>query len=240
MASMLLGTHPPRLPVRVLAAAASLFGISDGAARTALSRMVTAGEVTTDDGWYELGPGLVARQRRQDIGRQAERLAWDGTWRTLIVTADRRPAAERGATRGRLLDARFAELREGVWTRPANLADESIVDALTELDWIAGSTVFDRVPDAGELWPLADWQATAVGLGAAVRELTPSLVAGDRSALARGFVVAAAGLRHFRRDPLLPDELLPAGWLGTELRRDYDRFDTAYRAVLRAFFRESR
>jgi DNA-binding transcriptional regulator PaaX len=38
----------------------------------------------------------------------------------------------------------------------------------------------------------------------------------------------------------LPDELLPAGWLGAELRRGYDRFDTAYRAVLRSFFRESR
>jgi phenylacetic acid degradation operon negative regulatory protein len=43
-------------------------------------------------------------------------------------------------------------------------------------------------------------------------------------------------LRHFQADPLLPEELLPRAWPGTGLRHDYDRFDLAYRALLREYF----
>ena len=48
--------------------------------------------------------------------------------------------------------------------------------------------------------------------------------------------LSASVLRHFQADPLLPEELLPRGWPGVELRTDYDRFDTAYRALLREYF----
>jgi phenylacetic acid degradation operon negative regulatory protein len=44
-------------------------------------------------------------------------------------------------------------------------------------------------------------------------------------------------LRHFQADPLLPEELLPRGWPGAALRTEYDRFDAAYRALLRDYFR---
>jgi phenylacetic acid degradation operon negative regulatory protein len=50
--------------------------------------------------------------------------------------------------------------------------------------------------------------------------------------LAPGFVLSASVLRHFQADPLLPDELLPADWPGRSLRREYDAWDVAYRAVL--------
>ena len=59
----------------------------------------------------------------------------------------------------------------------------------------------------------------------------------DTRALAPGFVMSAAVLRHFQADPLLPSELLPARWPGAALRDEYDRFDAAYRAVLREWFR---
>lgn len=52
--------------------------------------------------------------------------------------------------------------------------------------------------------------------------------------------MAAAVLRHFRSDPLLPEELLPADANNNELRLRYDRFDEAYRRVLRDFFAETR
>src|SRR2546423_12027263 len=59
IASTLLGTEPPRMPARSLVQVAGLFGISEGTARTALSRMVASGELTADDGAYELrGPRL--------------------------------------------------------------------------------------------------------------------------------------------------------------------------------------
>jgi DNA-binding transcriptional regulator PaaX len=37
--SILLGSHPPRLPVRSLVHTAGLFGIAEGTARVALSRL---------------------------------------------------------------------------------------------------------------------------------------------------------------------------------------------------------
>ena len=47
IASTLLGTDPPVLSGRILVRAAALFGITEGAARVALSRMVAAGELTS-------------------------------------------------------------------------------------------------------------------------------------------------------------------------------------------------
>ena len=63
---------------------------------------------------------------------------------------------------------------------------------------------------------------------------------GDPTALADGFVTSADVLRHLQADPLLPAELLPARWPGAALRAEYDRYDAAYRATLRGWFRADR
>ena len=75
--SVLLGSHPPVLPARALVALAELFGVAGGTMRTALSRMVAAGELEAADGRYRLAGRLLERQRAQDIGRSqpAERRA---------------------------------------------------------------------------------------------------------------------------------------------------------------------
>ncbi|MEZ5342167.1 MAG: PaaX family transcriptional regulator C-terminal domain-containing protein [Acidimicrobiales bacterium] len=239
IASVLLGTHPPRLPVRVLVAAASLFGISEGSARTALSRMLAAGELERVDEWYGLGPDLVARQNAQDTGRAATRSEWTGDWHQLVVTSERRSASDRATTRSLLLGAHLAELRDGIWIRPANTAIGHLVEQLPGDDWLTATTRFTTTPDCAALWPIADLAHVASGLDAIVAELAPRLAADDRSLLARGFVVAAAALRFFRSDPLLPHELLPADWAGDRLRQNYVAFDTAYRKILRNFFAEA-
>jgi len=241
LASMLLGSHPPRLPVRVLVAAAGLFGITDGSARTALSRMVAAGDIRMNDGWYELEADLLARQRRQDRGRSGEpEVHWNGQWHTAIVTADRRPATERAYSRTVLTEAHLAELREGVWIRPETSELTSPLLDLGEHGWIFGTTTFRRLPDPAELWDLAGWMKRAHGLNDAIDDLLPALEAGNRSSLPRGFLVAAAGLRLFRDDPRLPRELLPQGWPRADFQERYDRFDRSYRRVLKAFFDETR
>lgn len=122
--SVLLGTSPPRLPVRRLVRTTELFGIAEGTTRTALSRMTAAGEVTAEEGWYALADvRLLARQARQSASRRATTTPWaDGAWAEAAVVANgRRPAAERAALRAALATARLAELREGVWLRPDNL-----------------------------------------------------------------------------------------------------------------------
>ncbi|WP_039936328.1 PaaX family transcriptional regulator C-terminal domain-containing protein, partial [Streptomyces himastatinicus] len=52
---------------------------------------------------------------------------------------------------------------------------------------------------------------------------------------ADSFTVAAAMLRHLLTDPVLPDELLPRGWPGAELRARYDAFETDFRGLLRQY-----
>jgi len=121
LASTLLGLDPPVLAVGVLVETAALFGISEGSARTALSRMAAAGEVVADGGRYRLTGRLLDRQRRQDEGRRPGLRRWNGRWRMAIVTGGRRSAADRAELRTALARLRLAEWREGVWLRPDNL-----------------------------------------------------------------------------------------------------------------------
>ena len=237
--STLLGTEPPRLPVAQLVRAAALFGISEGTTRTSLSRMSSRGEVVRDgDGRYALAGSLLDRQARQRASRRAEQLEWNGRWRQAVVTADERSAADRAALRTAMRTLRLAEQREGVWLRPDNLEGLSsdsearhVVDA--QCRWSSAYPDLDDAQLAAALWDLDGWAARATELRRELAGLLPALARDDTAALAPGFVVSAAVLRHFQADPLLPIELSPRSWPGPRLRSDYERFDTAYRSVLR-------
>ena len=244
--SVLLGTDPPRLPVGLLVSTTELFGIAEGTTRTALSRMTQAGELVADDGWYAIAdPRLLGRQTRQSFSRRGDTLPWDGSWLQLVVTASgRRPADERATLRDDLRAARLAELREGIWLRPDNLDQRPITTRASSPDnqqlmWFHTTP---SEPDAlvARLWDLDAWAATATELLGHLERLTPHFAAGDRTELAAGFVLSADVLRHFQADPLLPRELWPAPWPGAELRSAYERYDAAYRSVLRAWFDEHR
>src|SRR6478736_9397418 len=72
LATALLGADQPHLTVRELVGMASLFGISDGAARTCLWRMVSSGELTSDDGIYALAGRLLERRQRVDVASRID------------------------------------------------------------------------------------------------------------------------------------------------------------------------
>ena len=240
LVSVLLGTDPPRLPTALLVRTATLFGISEGTTRTALSRMVAAGEAVTEDGDYRLIGRLVVRQARQAASRRAETQEWNGTWELATIDGDRRrPAADRAALRDALRERRLVELREGVWGRPDNLdASRSPEAALVADEWCtrwAGANP-DPAPDTLAAFGVAAWGTRAVELCANMARELPHLERGDVKGLATGFVTSAAVLRHLQADPLLPAELLPALWPGRALREEYDRYDAAYRRVLRVWF----
>ncbi|MFL6203957.1 MAG: PaaX family transcriptional regulator C-terminal domain-containing protein [Acidimicrobiales bacterium] len=240
LASVLLGSDPPRLPNALLVRTGALFGITEGTVRTALSRMAAAGEVVADDGGYRLTGRLVDRQRRQAASRRAEVRDWDGTWELATISSDdARPAADRAALRDALRALRLAELREGVWGRPDNLDPDRSPDARVVVDqWCTrweGAAPSPPI-EVMALWELRPWRAEAEDLRGAMAELVDRLEAGDASALADGFVVSAAVLRLFQHDPLLPGALLPEGWPGGPMRAEYDRYDAAYRATLRSWF----
>ncbi|HWE57027.1 MAG TPA: hypothetical protein VG435_16070 [Acidimicrobiales bacterium] len=205
--SVLLGSHPPELPVRTLVRTAGLFGIAEGTARVALSRLSADGEVVATAGIYRLSRRHLDRQRDQDRAHRPETRPWRGGW---DIVAPTRPADTELLARRRL-----AELHPGIWVRPDNL----VQDGLGPGPWVAWNGRLDGDQDpvdlVARLWDLPAWSKTA---GALLDELSTSSEPADR------LRVAAAMVRHIRSDPMLPPILLPAGWPGDRLRRNYDSF----------------
>lgn len=211
--SLLLGAHPPELPARDLVRGVEPFGVGGSTVRAALSRMVAAGDLRRTDAVYRLSDRLLERQRRQDEAVAPDTRAWDGDWEMAVITATGRGPAERAELRTRLSALRLAELREGVWLRPANLGrpwPEDLDQVLRRFTTRPADPARDL---AASLWPLDAWAGTARALLAHV-ERSP--------APADLFTVLAAVVRHLLADPVLPPALLPADWPGPALRTAYE------------------
>ncbi|MBQ0878165.1 PaaX family transcriptional regulator C-terminal domain-containing protein [Streptomyces rochei] len=223
--SLLLGTHPPELSARELVRLVEGFGVGGSTVRAALSRMTAAGDLRRTEAGYRLSERLLERQRRQDEAVRPHTRAWRDDWEMVVVTATGRGPAERADLRARLTALRLAEVREGVWLRPANLRRPLPAD----LDRVADSYVCRPARPgrelAARLWPLDAWSATA-------RELLARV---DRARRPADRLTAfAAVVRHLLADPVLPSELLPGDWPGPALRDAYERFRREQAGQLRA------
>jgi phenylacetic acid degradation operon negative regulatory protein len=183
-----------------------------------------------------VGEALLSRQRAQDEARHPPQEPWDGTWRLAVVVSGSRSAGERAELRRALAEARFAEWREGVWLRPANLpqpADARLVGGPCR--WLtARPEGDDPVELAGELWDLVGWAEHGRRLLAVAGDQAPEMI-GDRAAAV--FAEAAAVLRHLRTDPLLPPELLPRDWPADGLRASYSDHLEAIQGLVRQLSR---
>ncbi len=221
--STLLGAHPPELPVSALVRFGEMFGIVEGTVRVALSRLVAAGELTMDSGRYRLTARLLERQRRQDESRSPRTRQWRGRWEIAIVTAEGRSAADRAALRGEMGELRLAQLREGVWVRPANLRRKISRSVTGQCTLATGEMERDPGELAASLWDLRGWAAAA-------RPLIDGIKAAPDPA--ERITIAAAIARHLLSDPLLPAELLPAEWPGEALRASYAEFLAQLRELL--------
>lgn len=210
--TLLLAAEVPSLSARELVAASSVVGFAEPAVRVALSRMTAAGDVVRDpDGGYGLSSRLRERQRRQERATHPDLRTWDGSWELVVVTTAGRAAADRADLRAELAELRLGELREGVWTRPANL-HLAWPDSVEEVcDRFVGAPVVDAAPLAARLWDLAAWADTARALLAATATEDPVL----------RFTACATSGRHLLADPVLPAALLPADWPGDELRANH-------------------
>ena len=240
--SVLLGTHPPLLPVRSLVRTTELFGITEGTARVALSRLVADHEVVADGSRYRLSDRLVARQGRLDEGRAPATRPWRGSWEMAVAAPTTADAAGRdgsgSATTGRaalaaeLAALRLSELRSGVWARPANLRrgwPSSLRDRVWRfevrtIDSSGGWRPAEPKELAADLWDLEGWASRADAL-------LDAFGADDQPA--RRFMVAAAIVRHLQTDPLLPRSLLPSAWPGAQLRGAYTSYERELGDLLR-------
>jgi phenylacetic acid degradation operon negative regulatory protein len=223
--STLLGYHPPELPVSALVRVAGLFGIAEGTTRAALSRLAAAGEVAAADGTYRLTGRLVRRQAWQDDSASPRSTPWTGRWEMAVVTTPARPQSERVALRRDMADLRLAELREGVWMRPDNLARPAEGVAAAQCTFFHCDYPDSR-DLSGRLWDLPAWARTA-------RQLHSEL--GHTGGLRDGFMLIAQVVGHLRVDPYLPPELLPPDWPGQILRSRYTAFRDQFAQRLRDY-----
>lgn len=209
--SLLLGADVPSLTARELVASGSVLGIAETTVRAALSRMVSSGDLVREADGYALSARLRRRQDRQEDAIRPRTHDAHGRWEMFVITQSGRHAAERAELRTSLTELRLAELREGVWTRPANL-DLTWPDAILETgEHFVTTPAGDPGQLAGRLWDLAAWAERA-------RKL---LAATDTEDPVQRFTACAASVRHLLNDPVLPAELLPADWPGDELRESH-------------------
>jgi phenylacetic acid degradation operon negative regulatory protein len=213
--SLLLGAHPAELAVRDLVRAVGAFGISEATLRVALSRMVTAGDLHRSDATYRLSQRLLERQRRQDEAVHPATRAWRGAWQIAVITSIGRSPVDRAELRAELLSLRLAELREGVWMRPANLRRAWPSQLDEHVRRFSGRPDEDAHDLVRALWDLDEWRASSVAL------LDYFGKAGEPADRLMG---AAAIVRHLLADPMLPVELLPDDWPGASLRLTYTEY----------------
>ena len=231
--SVLLGTHPPLLPVRTLVRTTELFGITEGTTRVALSRLVSDREVVAEGSRYRLSERLVARQRRLDEGRAPATRPWRGMWEMAVASPGVHSGIGRAALGRDLAALRLGELQAGIWARPANLRRDWPA-SLRDRVWRFEAKVPGRAAPrwrpaqarelAAGLWDLKGWASRADALLAAF---------GASDEPARRFVVAAAMVRHLQADPLLPASMLPSRWPGASLRRAYAGYEQELGDLLR-------
>lgn len=219
-----------------------LFGVADGTARVALSRMVDRGELTSSGGMYRLAGRVGGRRPAQDWSLSPRLRSWNGDWRLAAVTRTTREATERGALRDAMRRLRMAELREGLWTRPDNVPRASAPEdawevAQAQCAWWTGRPDDDPVSLAAALFEPAEWAARAARLRTRLDRTTAGLDSAPEHGIADAFIAGVAALAHVRADPMLPAELGPSAEAGDALRSAYRAYEREFSAALRAWFR---
>jgi len=95
--SLLLGAHPPELPVRDIVRAVELFDISRPRCGSRSSRMVGAGDLDRRDAPTGSTRRLLQRQARQDDATHPRTRAWARPLGDRRVTSVGRGAADRAS-----------------------------------------------------------------------------------------------------------------------------------------------
>ena len=246
LASALLGSDQGRLTVAELVAVASQFGISAGATRTCLWRMVSNGELNGDEGSYALAGRLLERRERVDEASRIDDAArgWDGTWELAVVSLERRSASDRVELRKAAVALHLAELREGVWIRPDNLDPQRFPTFREVLDQqcihFHGAATDITADKVRSLFSLGEWADDAgVLIDAMDAALNGSKRDESTESITYEFALSIAVVRHLQLDPLLPVEFTGDHWPGNALRGTYRRFDHAFKQRINSAFRRA-
>ena len=216
------------LPSAALVALLAEFGVSDSAARAALSRLTRNGLLITSKSGRRTVVRLSERAARilDDGGRQIFSFGqvsqpWDGIWSLVAFSIPERERAARDSLRKQLRWLGFAPLYDGLWVAPRDRAAEVIAQlaelGITTATAFRASTIPGLSPDGlpQRAWDLDTLRVHYDRFIASTGSLQERTLAGQVSPVAA--LIARTRLMSEWRgfpelDPDLPDELLPDAW----------------------------
>jgi phenylacetic acid degradation operon negative regulatory protein len=229
------------LPSAALVALLAEFGVSDSAARAALSRLTRNQLLVTSKSGRRTVVRLSERAARilDDGGSQIFSFGrasrpWDGLWSLVAFSIPEQNRAARDSLRKQLRWLGFAPLYDGLWVSPRDRAVE-VITQLAELG-ITTATAFraSTVPGVSpgglpqRAWDLDNLQQRYMGFIANTGRLRERTLAGRVSPVA-ALVARTRVMDEWRGfpelDPDLPGDLLPDAWPRAAAR---ELFTTTY------------
>jgi phenylacetic acid degradation operon negative regulatory protein len=229
------------LPSAALVALLAEFGVSDSAARAALSRLTRNRLLVTSKNGRRTVVGLSERAARilDDGGRQIFSFGnssqpWDGKWSLVAFSIPEHNRAARDSLRKQLRWLGFAPLYDGLWVAPRDHAVD-VISQLAELG-ISTATAFRATTVPGcspeglpqRAWDLDSLRASYDRFIAHTERLRERTLAGRVSPVA-ALVARTRVMDEWRAfpglDPDLPAELLPDAWPRSRAR---ELFTTTY------------
>ncbi|WP_185897321.1 PaaX family transcriptional regulator C-terminal domain-containing protein [Paenibacillus zeisoli] len=229
--------------------------------RNTLSRLKKDGYIeSTERSRYAVTP--LGSEFIQTINRKPLLIEqqWDGVWHMVMFEVPEADRKKRDAFRGGLLQLGFGLLYKSVYISPWDYTEDVLLlaDNLGITDWVTlgkGSFVHNGItPEkAGEIWSLNSLNEVYLTKQEWIHSrFSPSLESllkekpvDDRALFVRflelGEIIAELGLS----DPILPEELLPEGWIGRSCFLEYQRLlrtiagaipeESAYRVFVNRF-----
>lgn len=226
--------RPEPIPSAALVSLLGDFGVSEAAARAALSRMVKHRLLLPSRSGRNTGYRLAPRAvgvLRDGLARMTafggEARPWDGAWNVVAIDDGALSRSLRDAVRARMEWLGFARLLDGMWLSPWD-RHAAAVEELRSLGVDDVTALVARVPPTspGRVRPEQSWDL--VGLAGDYRafieeavRLWDALDAGEvqpAQALVHRTELADRWIDLAHSDPDLPAELLPPEWPRAQAR----------------------
>lgn len=222
------------LPSAALVELLADFGVTDAAARAALSRLVKQGLLASSKSGRNTFYGLTAKasavldegkSRIFEFGAGTQR--WSGEWTLVAFSIPESSRSTRGSLRTRLRWLGFAPLYDGVWISPYDRHEQALGE-LRSLGITTATAFRATVPDGGSdgglprtAWNLGEVTELYEDFIVSTRALRDQLGTGlldDTSALVERTRLMDAWRAFPAVDPDIPEQLLPDGWPRPEAR----------------------
>jgi phenylacetic acid degradation operon negative regulatory protein len=243
---LFLAAQARRFPLKDAVDLGRLLGKSPQSVRACVNRLARSGILVREASprkaaWYTLSP--KGKATAADVAVKFMRIhdmveaknAWNGSWTLVSFGIPERIRHRRDELRTRLREIGFGPLAGGVWiapgdaTEPARKLADSLSVARRVMVCLSRDVRLGGEPVASavsRIWPLADlnrkYASMHTRLKSRIRRMRSRIEKGSppdsREAFLEIFVLFSEAAEIITVDPCLPEELLPARWLGLEVQ----------------------